>query len=205
MKAWRAAASVALVVVAVLAVATAREVSLGSDEVAAADAAASRSDWPEAVAHARAAAEALVPGSPWPHRGWTRLEAIGHDAEARGDDPTALLAYGAMRAAALATRAPVAAAGADAWRTRAEEGLARVASSTRAAAGPRTSSQAMLDALREHEPPATGTLALLAAAGLAMLGGLARLAWSDAPARERVAQGLAAVGAIAYAAVLLTN
>ena len=38
-----------------------------------------------------------------------------------------------------------------------------------------------------------------------MMGGLARLAWSAAPADERVAQGLAAVGFAAYAAVLVLS
>jgi hypothetical protein len=203
MRPSRVAAMVALVVVAVLAVATGRELSVGQVEVAAADAAADRSDWPEAVLHARAAAEALVPGSPWPARGWARLEAIGHDAEARGDDPTALLAYGAMRAAALATRAP--GAGADAWRRRADEGLARVASSARTATGPHVASDAMLDALRDTEPPPTWILTVLAAAGVAMLAGLGRIAWTTAPAEERLAQALAGVGFAAYAIVLLVT
>lgn len=201
----RAAALGALVVLAVVGVLTARETSIGRREVAAADEAADRSDWPEAVGHARAAAEALVPGSPWPDWGWHRLEAIGHDAEARGDDATATLAYAAMRAAALATRAP--GAGSDRWRTLADDGLARVASSRRDVAGPRVGADAMLDALRENEPPATWRLALLAAAGLAMLGGLARLAWVGGAeaARSRAAQALAAAGAIAYAASVLMS
>jgi hypothetical protein len=58
----------------------------------------------------------------------------------------------------------------------------------------------MLDALRETEPPPTGTLALLALSGVAMLGGLARLAWAGG---ERAAQVLAAIGFVAYAVVLL--
>jgi hypothetical protein len=195
----------ALVVVAALAVLTVRETSVGRLEVAAADEAADRSDWPEAVVHARAAAEALVPGSPWPERGWRRLEAIGHDAEARGDDPTATLAYAAMRAAALATRAP--GSGSDRWRARADEGLARVASSRRDVAGPHATAEAMLDALRENEPPATWRVALLAAAGLAMLGGLARIAWLPAAeaARARLAQAVAAAGAVAYAVCALLS
>ena len=176
---------------------------MGQVEVAAADAAADRSDWPDAVLHARAAAEALVPGSPWPARGWARLEAIGHDAEARGDDPTALLAYGAMRAAALATRAP--GAGADAWRRKADEGLARVASSARTATGPHVASDAMLDALRETEPPPTWILTVLGAAGVAMLAGLARIAWTTTPTEERLAQALAGAGFAAYAIVLLVT
>jgi hypothetical protein len=192
----------ALVLVAALAVLTALEIAEGAHEVSAADAAAARSDWGETIVHARAAAEALVPGSPWPERGWARLEAVGHDAEARGDDGTATLAYGAMRSAALATRAP----GSDSkrWRAKAEEGLARVASSRRDASGPQVTAESMLDALRASEPPPTWTLTLLGAAGVAMLGGLARLAWAEEPASQaRVAQAVAVVGVVAYAVVLL--
>jgi hypothetical protein len=199
----------ALVVVAVLAVLTAREIAVGRTEVAAADEAAARSDWWEAVVHARAAAEALVPGSPWPERGRQRLDAIGRDAEARGDDPTAMLAYAAMRAAALATRAP----GSDSerWRARAEDGLARVASSRRDVGMPTTSAESMLDALRENEPPPTWRMALLAAAATSMLAGLAGLAWGPRAGKEagarsaRIAQALAAAGIVAYAIVLLVD
>ena len=198
MRMARAAAAAALVVVAASAVLTVREVAVGQAEVTAADAAAERSSWGEAIVHARAAAEALVPGSPWPARGWSRLEAIGHDAEARGDDATAMLAYGAMRSAALATRAP--GSGSDRWRSKAEDALVRVASYRKEVGAPTTPAASMLDALHDTEPPATGTLALLALAGVAMLGGLARLAWVKG---ERAAQVVAAVGFIAYAVVLL--
>jgi hypothetical protein len=58
----------------------------------------------------------------------------------------------------------------------------------------------MLDALHDTEPPPTGTLALLALAGVAMLGGLGRLAWAGG---ERAAQVVAAVGFITYVVVLL--
>ena len=195
----RAAALAALVVVATAAVLTVREVAVGQAEVAAADAAAARSDWGDAIVHARAAAESLVPGSPWPARGWSRLEAIGHDAEARGDDATAMLAYGAMRTAALATRAP--GSGSDRWRTKAEDALARVGSYRKDVGAPQAPAGSMLDALRETEPPPTGTLALLALAGLAMLGGFGRLAW--VAGGERPAQVVAGVGVVAYALVLL--
>jgi hypothetical protein len=200
----RAAAVAALVVVVVAGIGTAREWSAGHAEIDLADTAVGKSDWPGAIAHARAAAEALVPGSPWPARGWQRLEAIGHDAEARGDDDTALLAYGAMRTAALATRSPFSAGGDH--RARAEEGLARVATSGRSATGPQTSGQAMLDALRESDPPTWWLLAALGVAGLAMAGGLARLAWlgKDA-AGARAAQIVAAAGLLVYAAVALVR
>jgi hypothetical protein len=167
----RSAALAGLVVVGVVAVVALRQVSIGQREVAAADEAAARSDWPEAIAHARAAAEALVPGSPWPERGKLRLEAIGRDAEARGDDETSLLAYGALRTAALATSAPPGLwSSSRSWRPIAEEGLARVAASRPAIGTPGISTQAMLEDLRETQPPDTATRALLAAATLAVLG-----------------------------------
>jgi len=199
----RGATLALLVVVAVAAVLTARELAVGSAEVAAADAAAARADWPDAVAHARAAAEAIAPGSPWPQRGRARLEAIGHDAEVRGDDATALLAYGALRTAALATRGPGSTS--DRLRARAEEGLSRVAGSHPTPTAS-SSSGAMLDALRGDEPPSTWLLAVLGASAAAMLGGLARLAWlgPDA-ARARRAQVVAALGLAVYAIVCLTR
>ena len=200
----RAAALAAVVTVGVVGVVTAREVATSQAEVVAADAASRKSDWAEAIVHARAAAEAVAPGNPWPERGRQRLEAIGHDAEARGDDATALLAYGAMRAAALASRGP--GSGADRWRQKAEEGLARVASARRDVAAPQADAGVMLDALHDTEPPATWTLVLLAASGLAMLGGLARLGWLGDDARTaRAAQVLAGAGAVAYAVVTLTQ
>ena len=92
--------------VAVLGVATWRQGSTGAAEVAASDTEAARGHWPEAIAHARAAAEAAAPGSPWPDRGFRRLASIGHDAATRGDESTARLAYAAMRTAAVETRPP---------------------------------------------------------------------------------------------------
>lgn len=194
----------ALVVVTVVAIVTVREVAIGRAEVALCDAAVQKSDWPEAIGHARAAAEALVPGSPWPEQGWMRLEAIGHDAEARGDDETALLAYGAMRAAALATRGP--ASGGAMRRAQAEEALARVAASGRDPTGPHATTDAMLEVLRDKAPPPPWLLVALAASAIATLTALGRLAWlGDAAAKARVTQGVAALGFIAYALVALTT
>lgn len=200
----RAATVAAMVVVAVVAILTVRQVAIGRAEVAMADAATSKSDWAEAIAHARAAAEAMAPGSPWPERGWLRLEAIGHDAEARGDDETALLAYGAMRAAALATKGP--GAGWQRRRKQADEGLARVTASRRDPTGPRVTGDSMLDALRIEDTAPTWLLLALAAAAAAMIGGLGRLAWlgPDA-AHARLAQAVAAAGFVGYALVLLST
>jgi hypothetical protein len=188
-----------LTVTTVVTVLTFREVSAGRDAVAAADAAAARSDWREAVAQARAAAEARAPGSPWPERGLRRLEAIGHDAEARGDDPIALLAYGAMRTAALETRAL--GGGSERWRQTAETGLGRVATASKEVPRPRPA--AMLDALRRDDAPSPWRLLALSLAAVATLSALAALVWVDAASRlGRTAQGVAAAGFLLYAVAL---
>ena len=122
---WQAGWLSALVVAGVVGVAAARETSAGARELAAADSDAAREDWPEAIAHARAAAESAVPASPWPERGFRRLESIGRDATARGDEPTARLAFAAMRTAALETRS-LWSDRAD-WLDRAEQGLSHLA------------------------------------------------------------------------------
>lgn len=200
----RVAAVSGLALVGLAAILTAREVAIGRDEIAMADTAAGKSDWPMAISHARAAAEALAPGSPWPERGWQRLEAVGHDAEVRGDDAVALLAYGAMRSAAMATRGPL-----SGWATRraqADDGLARVGASVRDPTGPRATLETMNDALHADEPPALWRLYAVTASAVALLGGLGRLAWSgEAAAGTRVAQALAAAGLVAYAVVALTQ
>jgi hypothetical protein len=188
-----------LVATTALAVLTFREGAIGRDAVAAADAAAARSDWRESIAQARTAAEALAPASPWPERGLRRLEAIGHDAEARGDDPVALLAYGAMRTAALETRAP--GTWSDRWRLTAEEGLVRVATASKEVPRPRPS--LIREALLADPTPSAWRLAAMSLAGLATLGALAALALIDGPGRAvRAAQSVAAVGFLVYAAAV---
>jgi hypothetical protein len=204
MKRAQAVACATLVVASVVSIVTAREWAEGAEEVAAADAAATRSDWAEAITHARGAAEALAPGSPWPRRGWLRLRAVGHDAEARGDDATALAAYSAMRAAALATEGI--GAGVEIWRAEAEQGIARVAGS-QMGLGPHVSAESTLAALRSSETPGTMTLAALSFASMAVLGGLGWLvvAGQGTTRAARVAQAIAGVGFAVYAAVLLSR
>ncbi len=195
----RVAALIVLAVALAAGILAAREYSIGRDAAAAAEAAASRSDWRESIAKAREAAEALAPGSPWPERGLRRLEEIGRDSEARGDEAIALLAYGAMRTASLETRAP--GTWSNRWRQEAEDGLVRVAAASRDAPRPRPA--AVLDALRAEEPPSPWRLGLLALSSLGTLSALAALAWSDGPPRlERTAKGVAATGFVVFALVL---
>jgi L-aminopeptidase/D-esterase-like protein len=189
MSARRLAALAALVVASVVAITAVREIGIGREEMAQADAASARSDWPAAIAHARAAAQARLPASPWPGRGMLGLQSIGRDAEARGDEENALLAYGALRTAVLATDAPLGTSSSGRWRRAAEDGLARVAASWSlpraggaegqfrlAVAVPPVASQAMVDELRDVHPVPSLTLELVAAASLAAIVVLVRLA-----------------------------
>jgi hypothetical protein len=194
----------ALAIVLVLGVAAGREASIGMSAVEAADAAASKSDWPEAIAHAREAAEALVPGAPWRERGFRRLEAIGRDALARGDDRMALLAYGAMRTAAIETIAP--GSGSEQWKASGEDGLARVAAAQRDPTIPLVSADTMIEALRRTERPTVSVLAVLSVSALALLGGIAGLLVGFANDRaRRTCQAAAVAGFVAYAIALLTR
>jgi hypothetical protein len=161
-------------VAAVLAIVTAREFALGREEVAAADESARTADWAEAIVHARAAAQALALGSPWPDLGFARMQSLGRDAEARGDQRTALLAYGAMRTAALSTRAF--GSHAARWRLEAEESLGRVAARRDAPALLPASADAMRSALAAEDSPSLPRRALLGAGALVMLLGLACVA-----------------------------
>jgi hypothetical protein len=122
-----------VVLVAVAGIAVWHETSTGASELAVADADAVKGAWPEAIAHARAAAVAVAPGSPWPERGFRRLESIGRDAIARGDESTARLAYAAMQTAASEARSPWS-DHAD-WSERAEEGLSRIGTARAGPAG----------------------------------------------------------------------
>jgi hypothetical protein len=200
----KALALAALAIVGVLAVATVREVSIGRAEVAAADHATEELDWARAIVHARAAAQAYVPGSPWPERGVVRLGAIARAAEARADRNTALLAYGAIRTAALSTQAI--GWSASRWRLAGEDGLARVANAATNVPTASEASATIRDALQRDEMPSTWSLAAAAASVVAMLAGLACLAATDRPDRDtRVAGAVALAGLVGYAAVLWLN
>ncbi|MGH7272399.1 MAG: hypothetical protein ACREJ3_18375 [Polyangiaceae bacterium] len=201
----RTVAAALLVVVSVVAVAASRTVASGEREMAAADASLAKGDRPGAIAHARAAAEALAPGSPWPARGMKRLAAIGYDAETRDDEETALLAYGAILTAEKSTRGPIWKSTVSAhFRATAEEGLARVAAGHPDPAP--ISTEAMLEALRHDDTPGQGTWALLTLSTLSTLAALAYLALFEWQGRRgTIARAVAVAGFVVYAAVLLMN
>lgn len=196
-----------LVLGGVLATATVREIGEGSRAIAESDAAIERGDTARAITQARAAAQAVVPGSPYPARGYERLETLARDAEARGDDATANTAWQAMRAAALSTRGL--AVKTEGWLALASESLARLSAQKNAATttdAPRADrGEAMLEALHRTEPPPTLTFVLLAAGGAGFLGGVARLAWAAGDRLSwrvaRVPALVALAGAAVYAAV----
>jgi len=194
----------ALVLATVTATLALREVALGKAEMGAAEEAVARSAWTDAIWHARAAAETFVPGSPWPDRAMRRLDGIGRDATIRGDRGVALLAYGAVRTAALATRAP--GASNTYWRSIAEEALARLAGSS--ADAPRSGewASAMRADLVDPTMPSAWTLTALSVSVLAILLGLVRLAGTERQSVQGfVSRMIIATGFGIYAAVLLLS
>jgi hypothetical protein len=116
----------------------ARQLETGARAMAASDEALGLGDVRSAIADARTAAEAVLPGSPYPRRGIERLAQLGKDAEARGDGAVAAAAWGAMRAAVLETRSL--GGGHDAWLGEADLGLARATALGTSADAPATSS-----------------------------------------------------------------
>ncbi len=111
----RAGLGVVALLALLLGVSTARELSIGSEALLDADAAAARGDVATAIARARDAAEAAAPGSPYPRQGYAparsaRARGGGQEGRAGGDCGL----QGAMRAAATATSASF--VGAEAWR-----------------------------------------------------------------------------------------
>jgi hypothetical protein len=188
-----------------LGVAIAREASIGAEAVAAADAAMARSDWPEAIDRSRAAAQAIAPFSRWPDRGASRLLQIGADAEGRGDSPTALLAYGALRSAAVSI------SGFDGrsarWRDQAADGLTRVARTQSGAGQPRSSEAdgaVPLD-FRGADGASAWSLAAIALAGVSAIAGVVVIAMPTRRLDVRLGQALVAVGVLVYAIQLLLN
>ncbi len=77
-----------------------------------------------ALSEAQLAAEATALLSPYPDRGYARIEALAQDAEARGDDEGAEAAWRAMRTAQIATKGPL--VDTRARRVHAEQALARI-------------------------------------------------------------------------------
>ncbi len=123
----RAGLFVAACVVLLLSVGAATEWSLGERSMRESDLAIARGQTRHAAVAARRAAEAVVPGSPYPARGYARLEAIAMAGEVERRPEDAAFAWRAMRSAAVATRQTDAARGKVLL---ADEGILRTARSS---------------------------------------------------------------------------
>jgi hypothetical protein len=203
----RAAAVGCFVALVALSVLAAREVAIGRTHLKGADDDATRGDWAGAIAHLRAAAQARAPGSPWPERAAARLEDLARAAEMRGDDDTALVAYGALRAAALSTR--TIGSSRTSWRHEAEEGVARIADRRQAASGAHDAHEraaSVRETLQREDIPPMWRLAAMTCALLSMVGGLSRVACGgQGRGGAGTAGAIALAGLVVYAAVLLMN
>jgi hypothetical protein len=149
---------------------TFRVVREGEAALVESDAAFNRGDLANAVLHARRAAIAYAPGAPHTRAALARLRAVAVGSEGVGDTASARLAWGALRGAALETRAftePYAAE-----REEADRALARLQSDP-PASDPDARSRAIANARealsRIPGPSAGGTLLLLV--GFALAGG----------------------------------
>jgi hypothetical protein len=196
-------AAVALVALTTLAIAWSGRASEGRRALAEADAALARGDTADAVFAARIAAEARCPGCAAPGEGFSLLEKIAKDAEARGDDTTAFAAWRATRSALIATAV---ASASSTRRVHADNEVARFAhrlDAAAVAAGAAPSPAAAEDRLRatmaESEVPGGPTFAIVGLGGLVFLAAAARFATSKADG-GRVELGLAAGGAALAAA-----
>ncbi|MBN9165980.1 MAG: hypothetical protein J0I07_33840 [Myxococcales bacterium] len=195
--------AVALALVVVIAALVTR-VSEGRRAVEGCDAALARQDYVEAIVLARAAAEARCPWCEAPELGFARLFAIAKDAESRGDHPTAVAAWRAVRAATLATsvidRSP-------ARRERADGEIARLehridAATAGSAPSPAASEERLRAALATSLVPSGIVFALLAIGGALFVIGAVRFVRART---FRVPDLVVAVagGALAAAAVLV--
>lgn len=102
---WLARIAIAFaVVVAMLALVTARAVRDGEAALRLADASLRARDPMAAVVHAREAASWYVPGAPHVPAAYARLVHVARTAEAEGNPDTALFAWRAVRTAAIDSR-----------------------------------------------------------------------------------------------------
>ncbi len=164
----------------------AHELTVGARAMRESDEAFAKGDLPTAIIQAHAAAEAMVPTSPYPARGYARLDAIARDAESRGDDTTAGAAWRAMRSAAKATRTS------EPWIERANQGIsrtgahaarspddaARCVGSTSAICDQGAIEKRIGDALAEDDTPNALTFVLLGSGSIVFFFGAARLLWA---------------------------
>jgi hypothetical protein len=129
-----------------------------------------------------------------------RLDGVARDAATRGDRELALLAYGAMRTAALATRTL---ASGGAWRVTAEEGLVRLAAQSPGSTAPPVDASALRADLADDGLAPPWARGLLAASVVAAGSGLLGLAGASSVRLRAVAQAALVGGLVGYATVTL--
>ena len=195
----RGAALVLLLVTLALAGITARAIQTGEREMDASDAAFDRGDVAAALAHARKAAVSYAPGAPHVSAAFGRMTAVAIGSEARGDSQTAILAWEAVRGAALETRHVVVARRADL--DRADKNLARLLTG----ASDREERKRAYAALRRDTAPRARWVALLFAGFLLSFAGLAWIALRGisrsgelAPRPARLGVLLTVIGVVAW-------
>lgn len=197
--------AVALALVVVIAALVAR-VSEGRRAVEGCDAALARQDYVEAIVLARAAAEARCPWCEAPELGYAKLHALAKDAESRGDHPTAVAAWRAVRATTLATsvldRSPARRERAEGEIARLEHRLDAATTAAGSAPSPAASEERLRAALATSLVPSGIVFALLAIGGALFAFGAVRFVRSRV---FRVPDLVVAVagGALAAAAVLV--
>ena len=161
-----------LLLASVSIVAVTRQLETGARAMAASDQALGVGDVRTAIADARTAAEAVLPGSPYPRRGIERLAQLGKDAEARGDMAVAAAAWGAMRAAVLETRSLGGAH--DAWLGEADHGLARANTTPPTGEAPAPVTPVPADGPTERTGPSSLELLVLGALPFALYAAASR-------------------------------
>jgi hypothetical protein len=164
-----------LALVALLGVTETREWSAGADALEESDVALAQGDARGAIVHARTAAEAAVPFSPYPQAGYERLEEVARSAEQKGDLELAGFAWRAVRSAAVATRPAGAARGRVA---EANDGILRLARSSLASsslATRGTHESVIRDELSIEETPSPFFSLLVTFGALAFAAGFAAL------------------------------
>ena len=213
---WRRVAARALVVIALLmgvfALLATRVLIEGERELRASEALVSVGELEQAVVRARRSAAWYLPGAPHVGAAYARLISIAQMAEGRGEPKTALLAWQAIRSAALSSRWVVVGHSAELMMANAQ--IARLAGKQRRPAASADMTDAELERdlelkLAREEHPRAAWIAVLVCGFALITGGLAYVAARGLDPdgtlhRGRLGTGLcvAAAGALAWALAL---
>jgi hypothetical protein len=176
-----------------------RVILQGESELAASDAAFDRGELGPALDHARRSATLYAPGAPHVDRAYERLTALARGAEAAGQPKIALLAWQAVRSAALESRHLWLPRGQEL--ERANQNLARLEAFSRDEAdGERIKDRTRaLSRLNIDDAPAPGWIAVLGAGFLLALAGLGLFAFRGLDRTGKVSFGRARLALFLFA------